>query len=361
MNNRWILAMLATGGLLCVAHAQNAGAPATQGRPGDWSRNVGLAVNDETKVVGLMQGLPEADRAAFAANVLSVLASKRQVMADKAAWEKNFGAEAGALVAGAGGAKTAVLGAIANAIIADCASSEAHELGKGDLLALGAMAKIVMQQLTGDDRVAFARILLQAVDKQKAVDAGVHKLACSVTALALFAGAGDARKAVLSEAFAVLGMDDLGALARSFADAFEQAKNRMSNADYLLAAQQILQAVATRVAGGPDAATRFAYAESMFVGGAANPEQFESILGAKLGDLLTKIGTTTGQYASLLATAKADLAAQGALVRGMGAMLAQSIWGVVILPPGTMMAGEEGPAFVHENRPPMGYQDQTLF
>ena len=361
MNNRLILALLAAGGLLGAAYAQNAGAPATQGRSGDWSKNVGLAVNDETRIAGLMQGLPEADRAAFAANVMAVLSSKRQVMADKTAWEKNFGAAAGALVAGAGGAKTAVLGAIATAIIADCASSETHELGKGDLLALGAMAKIVMLQLTGADRVAFARILLQAVDKQKAVDAGVHKLACSVTALALFAGAGDARKNVVAEAFAVLGMDDLGALARSFADAFGQQKNRMSNVDYLLAAQQILQAVAARVAGGPDAATRFAYAEAMFVNGAGNPEQFETLLRSKLGDLLAKLGTTTEQYASLLAAAKADALAHGALVRGVSAMLTQQIWGVIILPPGTMLAGEEGPAFVHENRPPMGYQDQTLF
>ena len=364
MNNRLILAGLVAFGLLgAVCAADNVGAPTLANRTPEWKKNLGLAVNDETKVTGAIQAIPEADRAAFAAEVIAVLQSKRQYLVDQAAWAQNFSATVAALLAGSGGAKTAMLSAMAAEIVNGCASSETRELGNAELLQLGALAKSIELRMGGPDRVAFANALLLAVDKQKTTDVGVHKLACSVTALSLFAGAGDGKQSVLAEEFAVVKLGDLGAVSKTFADAFGQRKNNLSNDDYLQAAVKILQTVAARTAGLPDATNRFAYAVAMFVAAAGNPAQFEQILLGKLAEVLPKVGATTEAFASALAAAKGDIAANAALVQSLTATLAQrAVWGVIILPPGTMLAGEEGPPFVHENRPPPGvpskYQNQ---
>lgn len=360
--NRLILAGVAAFGLIGAACADDAGASSLDNRSSEWKKNLGLAVNDETKVAGVLQSIPEADRAAFATDVLAVLQAKRLHMADPAAWEKNFSATAAALVAGSDGAKKAVLSAMAAEIVNDCVAAESRELSSGELLQLGVLAKSVEQRLGGEDRVAFANALLLAVDKQKTTDGGVHKLACSVTALSLFAGAGDAKKIVIAEVFAVAKIGDLGAVSKSFADAFSQRKNSLGNDDYLQVAMQILQAVATRTAGLSDASTRFAYAVAMFVGAAGNPAQFEKNLMGKLAELLSNVGPTTESFAVALASAKGDLVTNAALVQSLTPTLSQkAVWGVIILPPGTMLAGEEGPPFVHENRPPGGYQNQGIF
>ena len=361
--NRLILVGVAAFGLIgAAACAEDAGASALDNRSAEWKNNLGMAVNDETKVAGVMQGMPEADRAAFAADVLAVLHAKRLHMADMAAWEMNFGATTAALVAGSGGAKKAVLSAMAAEIVNDSVAAESRELDSGELLQLGVLAKSVEQRLGGDDRVAFANALLPAVDKQRTTDGGVHKLACSVTALSLFAGAGDAKKVVIAEMFAVVKTGDLGAVSKTFSDAFNQRKNRLGNDDYLQVAMQILQAVAARTAGQTDATARFSYAVAMFVGAAGNPAQFEKDLMGKLAALLSKIGATTESFAVALASAKGDLATNAALVQSLTPALSQkAVWGVIILPPGTMLAGEEGPPFVHENRPPSGYQNSGIF
>jgi len=359
--NRLILAFLAAFGLIGAACAEDAGASALDNRSSEWKKNLGLAVNDETKAAGAIQSLPDADRAAFAADVLDVLQAKRLHMADAAAWEKNFSATAAALVAGSGGAKKAVLPAMAAEIVNDSAATESRELGNGELLQLGVLAKGVEQRLGGEDRVAFANALLLAVDKQRTTDGGVHKLACSVTALSLFAGAGDAKKGVIAEVFAVVRLGDLGAVSKTFSDAFNQRKNNLGNDDYLQVAMQILQAVAARTAGLPDATARFAYAVAMFAGAAGNPAQFEKDLTGKLAELLSKVGATTESFAVALAAAKGDMAANAALVQSLyPALFQKAVWGVIILPPGTMLAGEEGPPFVHENRPPSGYQNSGI-
>jgi hypothetical protein len=352
--NKLIMSAVLALGVLATAYAAESIAPAREARSAVWQKNLALAVNDAAKATAAIQAMPEAERAAFAADVLAVLQTKRQVMADKAAWESSFAATAAALVAGAGGARQAVLAAVAAETVNAVVTSEARELTAGSLTSLGALAKLEMSMLKGQDRVDFANALLQAVNKQKATDAGVHKLAMSMTALALFAGAGDAKKEVFAEVFAVVDLRDLGAVAKAFSDAFSQRKNNLGSDDYLQAATKLLQAVAERNAGQPDAGVRLAYAVAVFLGGANNPVQFEQDLTGKLADLLAKVGMTKERFATALAAAKADLAANAALVSKMAA------WGLIILPPGSMLAGEEGPPFVHENRPPGGYQNQGI-
>ena len=152
--NRLILAGVAVLGCLTVACAQSAGTPALDNRSAAWKQNLALAVNDPTKVAGVMQSIPEADRAAFAADVLEVLQTKRQYMPDKAAWAQEFSATAAALIAGAGGAKNAVLSTVSAEIVNACVTGESHELASGDLAQLGILEKSTMLQLQGDDRVA---------------------------------------------------------------------------------------------------------------------------------------------------------------------------------------------------------------
>ncbi|MEI8242618.1 MAG: hypothetical protein WCI17_05070 [bacterium] len=352
--NKLIASAVVTLGVLAAACAADPASTARETRSAAWQKNLALAVNDAAKATAAIQAMPEAERAAFAADVLAVLQTKRQVMADKAAWENSFAETAAALVAGAGGAKKAVLAAVAAETVNAVVAPESRELVAGSLASLGALAKLEMSLLKGQDRVDFANALLQAVNKQKAADAGVHKLAMSVTALSLFAGAGNAKKDGFAEVFAVVDVRDLGAVAKAFSDAFGQRKNNLGSDDYLQAAMQLLQGVVARIAGQPDAADRFAYAVSVFLGGANNPVQFEQDLMGKLADLLGKIGATKESFTTKLAATKADMAANAALVSK------KTMWGLIILPPGSMMAGEEGPPFVHENRPPGGYQNQGI-
>ena len=360
--NRLILAGVAVLGCLTVACAETAGSPALDNRSAAWKQKLAQAVNDASKVESIILSMPDADRAGFAADVLTVLQAKRQFMADKVAWAKEFGVTAAALVSGAGGAKSAVLAAVTAGIGNACITGESRELGKGDMALLGVLVKSTEMQLKGDDRVAFANALLGAVGKQKAADAGVHKLALSMTALSLFAGAGDAKKTVAAEIFAVVDVGDLGAVSEALCDAFNQRKNSITNDDYLQVALQILQVVAPRVAGMPDAVTRFAYAVAAFMAAAGNPAQFEHDLMGKLDDLLGKVGATRESLATALAAAKADMAVNADLVQTLYPELSRkNAWGVVILPPGNLLMGWEGIPFVGLNRPPPGgYQNQGI-
>ena len=358
--NKLILACVAVLGCLGAVWAEDAGAPVFANRSAEWKSNLSLAVNDESKVAGAIQAMPEADRAAFAADVLGVLQTKQQLVADKAAWAKNYRMTAAALVAGAGGAKKAVLGSVAAGVVGACMTAESRELGSGDLPELGALAKSVTQQMKSEDRAAFANALIQATDKQKAADAATHKMALCAISLSMFAGAGDAKKGVVAEVFAVVAIDDLGAVAKSLSDAFNQRKNKLNNDDYLRLAVQYLREIAGRLAGQQDATLRFAYAVAAFLGGASNPAAFEPDLMGKIADLLPKVGATQESLATALTAARAGLTANAALVQGLYAILSpRTIFGVTILPPGNILSGEVGLPFVHENRPP-GYQDQGI-
>lgn len=363
--NRLILASVAVLGCLAAAWAEDTGVPALDNRSADWKKNLVLAVNDASKVKPAIQAVPEASRAAFAADVLAVLLTKRQHMADQQAWVNDFGVTAAALADGSGGVTNAVLATVAGEVVIACVTAESRELGNGDVPELGVLSKSVVSSLKNENRVAFANAVLLAVGKQKAADAGVRKLALCAASLALFAGAGDAKSGVFAEVFAVVEVGDLGSETKAFADAFNQRKNNLSNDDYLQVALQILQTVAARIAGQPDATTRFAYAVAVFLGGANNPAAFEQALSGKLADLLVKIGATKEGFAAALALVKPDVATNAALVESLYPSLTQkAVWGVIILPPGSMLAGEEGPPFLHENRPPSnlstGYQDQKI-
>lgn len=363
--NRLILAGVAVLGCLTVACAQSAGTPALDNRSAAWKQNLALAVNDPTKVAGVMQSIPEADRAAFAADVLEVLQTKRQYMPDKAAWAQEFSATAAALIAGAGGAKNAVLSTVSAEIVNACVTGESHELASGDLAQLGILEKSTMLQLQGDDRVAFASAMLLAVGKQSTTDADVHKLAISTTALALVAGAGDAKTSVVADIFAVVPLADLGTVAQAFSDVFNQRKNSLGNDDYQQMALQTLQAVAARTAGQPGVVTGFAYVVATFVGGAANPAQFEQDLTGKLADLLAKMGMTQESLATALAAAKTDMAANAALLQTLYPTLSRkTVWGVIVLTPDSLLGWQvtiTPPTSTGLRRPPpSGYQNQGI-
>jgi len=343
--SKQILAGVAVLVCCAVFSASGAASTAAGGRSPEWNKNLKLAVNDAAKAAEAMKAMPEADRAAFAADVLAVLQAKGQRMADKTAWANEFAAIAAGLTAGSGGAKSTVLAAVAAGIGTACADPETRELTSGGVVLLGALAKGMESQLQGDDRVAFASVLLSTIGKQKASDAAVHKQAMGMVALALFSGAGDAKDRVLAEIFASVDVADLGAVAQAFANAFNQRNNGLDNDAYLQVSQQVLQKVAARLKGQPDAAKRFASAVAAFAGGAGNPTQFERDLMGKLADLLAGIGATPDGFATALAAAKADMAAEGAHVK----LLFMKPW-IGLL---------RGLPFVHENRPPPGkYQYQ---
>lgn len=345
MPNKLIVAGMAALGCLVVSCATGAEAAAVGARSPEWNKSLKLAVNDTRKAAAVMQAIPEAARATFAAEVLAALQAKRQRMADKLVWAHEFAAIAAGLAEGSGGAKDTVLAAVPAGIVNACVDPEARELTSGSLAQLSLLAKSVAEQLKSEDRVAFANALLLAVNKQKATDAGVHKQAMSVVALSLFAGAGTAKDSVLAEAFAVVDTNDLGAVAQIFSDAFNQRNNGLSNDEYLQTAQQILQKVAARLKNLPDVAKRFAYAVSVFLGGAANPAQFEQALLGKLTDPLVGIGATKDGFASALGDAKADMTANGTLVKGT--QFKPFVGLLRTLP------------FIHENRPvPSKYQNQ---
>ena len=345
-------------GCLSAAFAENAGAPALDNRSPEWKKNLTVAVNDATKVAGVIQSMPEADRAAFATDVLGVLQSKRQFMADKVAWAKEYGTTVAALVTGAEGAKNAVLAAVAPEMVRACVTGESRELGRGDLELLGVLAKSSVSLLKVADRAAFANVLLQAVAKQKAADADVHKLAQCMTVLALVSGAGEAKKDVVAEVFATVELGDLGAVSEALSDAFNQRKNGLNNEEYMQVALQMLQAVAARTAGLPDAATRFAYAVSVFLDAAGNPTQFESDLMGKISGLLEKVGHKDS-FGTALAAARADKAGNAALVQTIyPSILQRNAWGPIILQTGNLL-GLPG-VIVNRPPPPGGYQNQGI-
>ncbi|MFZ4394199.1 MAG: hypothetical protein ACOYOU_01075 [Kiritimatiellia bacterium] len=343
MTSKLIWAGVAMLGCLAVSCANGANAPAAGIRSPEWNNNLKLAVNDATKAAAAMQAMPEADRAAFAAEVLAALQTKRQHMSNKGTWANDFAAIAAGLVAGSGAAKPAVLSAVAAGIVSACVDPETRELTNGSLAQLGALAKRVEAQLKSEDRVAFAHTLLVTIDKQKAVDAAAHKQAMSVAALGLFAGSGDVSSRVIAEAFAVTDVNDLGAVAKVFSDTFNQRKNKTGNEEYLQLALQIEQAVAARVKGMADATTRLAYVVAAFLDGAANPAQFKKQLLGKLADLQDGNWATEESFASVLAAAKKDVTA----CAGIGHELAD------------LLRIDRNTPFVHENRPiPSTYQNQ---
>lgn len=344
-NNRIVAGVAMLVGCLAVFCAHGADTVAPGNHSAEWNKNLKMAVNDAGKAADAIKAMPAADRATFAAEVLAALQTKSQHMSSKSAWVNEFAATAAALVAGAEGAKMAVISAVAAGIVNACVDAESRELTSGSLAQLGELAKSVMSQLKDEDRLAFAKAQLFAVNQQKTADVAVHKQAMSLVALSLFAGAGSAKDSVLAEVFAVADGDDLGAIAQTFSDAFNRSNNKMDNDKYQQTTLQLLQALAARLKGQADATRRFAYLTAAFVQGAGNPAQFETDLLGRLADLLAGIGATKDGFAAALVAAKADMAenakhTKNLFVRPLGGLL-------------------YGLPFVHENRPPpRRYQNQ---
>ena len=112
MKNRLILAGVMGALVLNVVCVQNASAQALDSRSPAWKKSLATAVNDGTKIGGILQALPKADRAAFAGDVLSVLQSKRQYMSDSLAWSNEVAHATAALIDGAGDAHNDVVAEI---------------------------------------------------------------------------------------------------------------------------------------------------------------------------------------------------------------------------------------------------------
>lgn len=350
--NKLILASVAAVLILrTVAVAESAGAPALNSRSPEWKKSVAAAVNDSTKVADIVHALPAADRAAFAADVLSVLQSKRQHMADKVAWANEFGATCAALVSGANGSRDAVLPVVTGGLLNTCVSGESRELGKGGLSLLGVLTKSTASNLSAGDRVAFVKALLKSCGSQKTTDADVHKQAVSIAAIALFSGVGGGRPDVIAEVFADVDVSDLGAVAKVLSDAFNQQKNGLNNEEYQQVAVQVLQQVADRLAGTPDAKLRYAYAVSAFLDAATNPSQFEVALLGKIGGQLDKVGLSKDGLQHAVAAARTDMAGNSHL----SDVVTHEVFGDPSAP-GKFLTPGDGPI-----RPPApGYQNQTI-
>jgi hypothetical protein len=80
-----------------------------------WDKRLGEAVNDVSRAAEAVKSLPEGERAEFAAAVLAALAAKERILGNQQATADEFGKAAAGLLAGAGGARSAVLAAIAEA------------------------------------------------------------------------------------------------------------------------------------------------------------------------------------------------------------------------------------------------------
>ena len=346
---KMICSGIAALGCMAAACAQDAGAPAQANRSAEWKANFALAVKDESKVAAAIAAIPEAQRAEFATAVLSVLQTKPT---DKASWAKNYSDTAAALIDGAGKSKAAVLSAVAADVVLASVKGEARELNSKSAADLGLLAKDISSQLKGDDRAAFDNALLQAASKQKAVDGTAHKESICAVAVGSFVGAGDAKKASFAETFAVVGLDDLGAVSATFANLFNQRNNNLSDEEYQKVALQYLQGLATRLAGQPDAAKRFAYALEALQNAATNSDLFGQELKGKIAELTGKTGTTPEN----LVAANADLSANQTLANRVTSLLsAVSRRGHHEGPQGPFGL----PFIVGPNRPP-AYQDQSI-
>lgn len=357
-------------GCLAIGRAQNTETPATllADRPDTWRKSAALAVSDESKAATAIQQVAEADRPAFARDVLTLLQSKP--VADKSVLPKTYAATASALVSGAGSAKKPVLASVAATTVDTGLAADTREVTISANVA--GLIRSVTAQLPADDRAAFAALTLQAIDARKSADATAHKVSICSASVALIAGGGTKKAAIVGELFAVTSTNDLSAMSAMLVDAFGQRKNSLSNEDYLQVATTILQAVSDRLSGMPDAAMRFSYAAAIFLSGSASPVTFEPMLMSKMSaDMLAKVGQTQDTLARDIATAQPIIAAQTPTV-GQALSVSQAPAGaapsttpapagsVAILTAGGMLAGEEGPPFVNENRPP-AYQNQGVF
>ena len=349
--NKLILTGIAILGCLSMASAEpSAHAKSHPGRP-DAGRQekITQAVNDPTKVAGLMASMPPAERAAFAKEVLAVMKDKRQHMADQVAWAKEFGATAAALVTGAGGMKSAVEEAVASGIVNACVSGESHELSSKDTMLLAVLSKNTIEALPSGERSGMACEILQVVKMQKTPDVATHKQAVSETAVALFAGAGDAKLQVIGDVFGKAMVGDLGAVSDAMSDAFNQRKNGLTDEQYAKIELQALKDLARRVAGQPDATERMAYAIAAFDNAAANPGQSHTDLMAKLGPVLPP-GIVVENLNSAIKSATVDMAANG--LQHIGDVTQPTTYGPPVLGPG------EGLQVPHQQT--SGYQNQII-
>jgi hypothetical protein len=228
---------------------------------------------------------------------------------------------------------------------------------KKAILAGVAVWALAVVPLVAQDRVAFAGAVLRTIGKQ--ADGDARKFTLCAVALTMADRAGEARKQVIAEVFAVVDTGDLAAVAAAFAKGFSQERNGMSDEDYLQAATNILAAVAERLKGQADAAQRFAYAVAAFLGGAKNPDAFRDALFARIGGLLAGVKSTPDGLAGLLPAALQGLKDNDPLAR----RLFPSTGGRTL--PGTtgkwmLLYEMDRLSFVGENRPPRGYQNQSV-
>lgn len=343
-------AVLAVAGLVASLSCASLAAPDLSDRPNAWRQGLALAVNDGTQAQAAIQAIAAGDRAAFASDVLALIRSKP--LADKARFPREFAAAAARLAAGAGEAREAVLSAIATAALVSDAPGGALTR---DVVTL---VQVTTAQLASGDRAMFTRTILRVLDRRTFAESTTRRISFGAVALAAIAGGGDRKPAVIAELFANTPMSDLGAVSAVLAEAFSQKRNTLANEDYLQLASTVLRAVAERLKGQADEAKRYGYAVAVFLAGAASPATFETALMQRLSSEWPAQGMSKEGVEEASNTAKVDITAQSAVVNGIQQQFGQSpTWGVLILTPGGMLAGEEGPPFVHENRPP-GYQNQ---
>jgi hypothetical protein len=355
-----LLAGMACVAGMAAAWAQDAArGPVPEGRSAAWRQLVAAAAIDSNRLAEAVLQTPEADRAAFVQDVLALVYSKP--VTKKALRIRACAAAAAQALqaAGTGAGRQAVFDAVAGWAVGTAVHPESRELAATS--DLSALLLAIESQAAAGDRVPFAASVLRAVASSSTADEASRKLALSTAALALVGGAGDRKVPVIATVFCDTPTNGLAAVTAALADAFGQRRNQLSNENYQQIALGVLTAVANCAAGKPDAGQRFAFAVAAFVEAAVVPAAFEqSILGRIPAEQLVKVGLTPESLATAVQTARRDMGAEkGILAAVQKTAGARPVWGVIILPPGTMLAGEQGPPFVHENRPP-GYQNQGI-
>ncbi len=333
------------------------GATAVGGRSAVWKQSVALAASDPTQAAEALKRLSltsDGDRAAFVADVLFLVQSKPLI--DAGELNRNLAAVAGALAvaADAGGYGKVVLQAIANFVVGTGVTGDQLQVSPATLR----LIRLVMAQLPGQDRTQFAADVIGQVDSHQ-MDSKPR--AMGALAVALVAGAGDQKSAVIVEVIAMAPMADLPAVTSSLAAVFDQHKNQLTNELFLQVATKILDVVAGRLSGLTDKQERYAYALDAFISASASPVDFKAILIASLSaETLGKVGGTKDSVG-------ADVQGVQAAVTAVQAAVPAGAEGVLVGDPITTtgqrqnVTVEQGPAYTHENRPPPGYQNQGIF
>lgn len=380
--NRFLLTagFLLVGGLAVAWADTEASAPVPPpdaGRPALWRQAVALAANEPLSVGEAMKRVTlatDADRAAFVSDVLSLVQSKPVV--DAGELNRDLAAVAGALTAAAdaSGNGQVVLAAIAKFVVGTGVT--------GDTLlatpAMNALVRVVESQMPSRDRVVFAADVINQVAEHKTGDALPQGRAIGAVAVALVAGAGDQKPAVIAEVYAVTPKATLTTVTAAFADVFNQKQNNMTAEVYQQVATKILDSVATRLTSTTDAKDRYTSALAAFVSAAAAPVDFQTTIVAAIPQTtLTAMGTTketvaaevqTTQAAVTIVQASTPAVTAPAAATGTAATAPAADAGVLAsVAPGATTSGqsenstvEQGPPQTAQNRPPGGYQNQGL-